>query len=345
VVLAFGGFAAAQENLPPASGTPSAHPTAAPISEAGALHDSHAPQTHGHDAKCGCDEEEGHFFARAEYLLLQPRRRALDFAIVDPNRNGLAEGNVQSVDWDTNSGVRAGGGYRLGDHGWEAGAYYTYFYSSASNTVAAPPGGTLYATLTHPGFVDAVDEATGQSRLKYQLLDVEIGKHIEAGECFKLWLSAGCRLAWIDQTLSASYNGQSAFRSQVLSPVSFDGAGLRVGGEGNWKIARGFGLYAHAHGSLLDGQFRTQLTETNNANAAVISNVSEKFDKMVTNFELGLGLTWKGESLSARIGYEMSNWMGMVDSPDFVHDYTNKLSHRVSDLSLNGLAVRLEYAY
>jgi hypothetical protein len=41
----------------------------------------------------------------------------------------------------------------------------------------------------------------------------------------------------------------------------------------------------------------------------------------------------------------MANWFGMVDSPDFVSDVTNKLSYRTGDLSLEGLRVVLQIDY
>src|SRR5262249_51529843 len=133
----------------------------------------------------------------------------------------------------------------------------------------------------------------------------------------------------------------TANESLVSSPVRFNGAGLRVGAEGQWTLGRGLALYANAHGSLLTGDFRTSLLETANAGAFVITDVTDRFRKVIPVTELGLGLAWHNESLHVRVGYEITNWIGMVDSPDFVHDFTNKLSRRVSDLSLDGLSAQV----
>jgi hypothetical protein len=286
----------------------------------------------------------GAVFVRAEYLLMQPRRRALDFAIVDPNQDGKPEGSIESLTWQSDSGLRVGGGYRLTE-GWELGAYYTYLYSKTNQSLAAPNGGTLYATLTHPGFVDAVDTATANSSFKYNVLDVEIGRRFPVGDSLCVWLGTGGRFAWIDQKLSVVYNGQSAFQDQVTSPIYFDGAGVRVGGEGQWTITHGFGLYSKAYGSLLAGDFRTSLRETNNAGSSVITDVSDRFEKVVPVVEFGIGIAWQNEWVRARLGYEISDWIGLVDSPDFVHDYTNKLSHRTGDVSLDGLTFEVELTF
>jgi hypothetical protein len=284
---------------------------------------------------------KGSFLVKGEYLLLQPRRRAADFAIVDPNQDGVPQGSIESVFWNADSGYRAGVGYRLPDNGWEIGATYTYFRAGNTRALAAPPGGTLYATLTHPGFVDAVDTALGSSALNYNVVDVEAAHCLRVSDTVCLSLSGGGRFAQINQTLEAIYNGQTANQSLVSSPVRFNGAGIRVGGEGQWTLGRGLALYANAHGSLLTGDFRTSLTETANAGAFVITDVSDRFRKVIPVTELGVGVAWHNESLHVRVGYEIANWIGMVDSPDFVHDFTNKLSHRVSDLSLEGLSAEV----
>ncbi len=350
--------AAAQEPVPPPApgvkpAAPAEPPAGAPMPEATPhkgeekhedkdKHEEHHDLFEEHHEHHECECPEGKWVFKAEYLLMQPQRRGLDFAISDPNRDGNPQGVVEHVNWEADSGVRAGGGYRMGEEGWEVGMYYTYFYSATQRFVTAPPGGTLYATLTHPGFVDAVDVATGTSSFKYQLLDLEFGKHIEAGENCSVFLVAGGRYAWIDQALNASYDGQSAFQSRVRDPIGFDGPGIRVGGEGEWKINHHFGLYANAYASLISGRFTTSLNETNNAGASVITDITERFRKIVPVSELGIGVSFHWENWSARLGYQMVDWYGLVDSPDIVHDFSNKLDHRTGDVSLDGLNLRLE---
>ena len=117
------------------------------------------------------DAGSGSFFADAEYLLMQPRRRDLDFVLVSPNGAGTPQGDIGSADWHTESGVRIGTGYLFPGEGWEIGAYYTYFHSHGSLAVSAPAGGALYPTLTYPGLIDQVNSAVGTSSLNYQLVD------------------------------------------------------------------------------------------------------------------------------------------------------------------------------
>lgn len=295
-------------------------------------------------AKESQDCEHGKFFFLADYLLLQPRRRAQDFAIVDVSPDGLPQGSVQSVLWDTNSGFRAGGGYQFPSH-WDAGIYYTYFFTGNERTVFAPPGGNLYATLTHPAITDAVDSAFAQSGLKYQVLDVEFGRRIEEGESFSLWIGGGGRFAWIKQSLLAVYDGQSAYEATVSSPLNFSGAGLRVGAQGDWKLGHGLGFYGRAFGSLLAGNIHSRLIETANDGSSSVVDVSDHYRKVVPVAEIGLGVFWQRENWRALVGYEFINWFNLVDSPDFTSEISNKLNYRTSDLSLDGLRIGLQFDF
>lgn len=133
----------------------------------------------------------GGFFLTGEYLLIKPRRRALDFAISDPIDNGIPDGVIESLDWRTQSGFRAGGGYRLPGENWEIGVYYTYFHSHDRRNLVAPPGGTLYATWTRPGTIEEVTSTLALTSLDYDVFDVEVGRRFQVGDSLAVRLF-GC---------------------------------------------------------------------------------------------------------------------------------------------------------
>jgi hypothetical protein len=284
----------------------------------------------------------GGLFGTAEYLLVKPRRRALDFAIVDPIDNGIPEGPIEALDWKTRSGLRLGAGYQLPGESWDAGLFYTYLHSNDNRALVAPPGGTLYATLARPNLIEQVSSASGATSLDYDVLDVEIGRRLSVGDAFWVRLSGGGRLAWIDQSVNVLYDGLDADRARVRSLISFDGAGLRLGGEGHWTVGAGLSLFGRAHGSLLVGDFRSRLHETDNGGATLISNVSDKFRQLVPVTELGVGIAWQGRHLRVSLGYELVNWFNLVDGPDFVDDVHNgKAARRLSDLSLEAVVFQV----
>jgi hypothetical protein len=283
-----------------------------------------------------------------DYLLLRPRRNALDYAIDSTNTTQTPGGTVQSADWNTESGFRIGTGFRLPGQDWTFGVTYMNISSHDNSAVTAPTGGTLYATLTRGGSFDQVDSAAAFSNLTFNVIDVDLSHRIKCSDSFNVTVFGGGRFAWINQELNATYNGgpDHATNDNVSTPVFFNGAGLTIGGQGEWSVYHGVSLYARARGSLLSGQFRDSVTETTNNNSVVIVNVSEKFDQVVPVAEMGLGLNYCGEHWHVSVGYELQNWFSMVNSLDFP-DASNigKPVRRTSDLSLEGLAVQLGLAF
>jgi hypothetical protein len=301
----------------------------------------------GHEAAHHDEIETGPLsgvFFEGDYLLIKPRRQALDFAILAPNRAVLPGGSVESVDWGTTSGFRAGGGYRMHD-GWAVGVFYTYFHSEDQRVLLAPPGGALLATLTQGGGVDDVGFANAVTNIDFNVIDLEARKQLCVGELFALKLFGGGRFAWIDQQFGVVYNGGTLGPNNpvyVNSPVYFRGAGLTAGGEGTWKFREAWGLYGRARLSLLSGQFTTSLGQSLAAGAVQIVDVREKYNAVIPVGELGAGVSYTGEHWSFAVGYDLANWFNMVNSIDFPDGASlGHINRRHSDLMLEGLSVRL----
>jgi hypothetical protein len=292
-----------------------------------------------------CEGLESGFFATGDLLWFRPRRRAFDFAILDPVDNGIPEGSLQSLDWERDLGARTMIGYRT-ETGWEWSATYTYFHSRDSRFLAAPDAGTLYTTLTHPSMIEESDFALASSSFDYDVVDIGIGRSIQLGDCFGVRLFTGARMAWIDQSFRAAYQGEDANQASVINPILFDGAGLRIGGETHWRLAGNLSLFGSAYGSLLLGDFRTRLRELNNNGGDLIVDVGDKYAQVVPVGELALGVAWHWRRLNAAVGYELSHWFGLSESLTFADDFhLGKAIHRPGDLSLEGLFFRMGFNY
>src|SRR4051794_31482180 len=87
----------ADQKLPPA--LPEAPPVAASVEPPETFH------TEYHPAPAEVPERSlasGLFFD-ADYLLIKPRRNALDFAVVAPNRQEIPSGSIESLQWELRS--------------------------------------------------------------------------------------------------------------------------------------------------------------------------------------------------------------------------------------------------
>jgi hypothetical protein len=242
--------------------------------------------------------------------------------------------------------MRIGLGYQVPKEGWDVMFRYTYFHASNNARTASDGTDVLQPTLTHPGFVQQVNTAEADTSFNYNVYDVEFGKQVY--KCEETWIRvfAGPRFAKIDQAVNANYDGLDANQDQVRSHISFDGGGLRVGGEGVLSLVHGLGIYGKASGSMLVGHMTTTLTETNNAGASTITAVSDRFDKMIPVAEIGMGIQYQHRNFRVMAGYEFVNWFGMIQQLDYADDVTAaKPIRRTGDLSLDGLVIKAQYIW
>jgi hypothetical protein len=297
----------------------------------------------------GHEKEKGHhpgwaLLLEGDFFLMSPRRPGQDFAILGTTPTFGPLGNVQSVKGGYDAGFRVAAGVRLPEDGWEAMFRYTCFNSDSDVVVARPEGQSLFATLSNPLLPIAVNGAQASSLLNLNVFDFEFGKRSEMSEKTTLRWFFGPRYANLDQKFTAAYVGGDVDRDEVRRNTYFDGAGLRAGGEGSWKVLEHWGVYLRGSASLLAGKFRSSLSET--ANTAAVVNVSETDDRIVPVLDLGLGVSYQQGGLRLSVGYEFSNWFGMLDGLDFVDDvHPAKVGRRHGDLGFDGVMFRAEYLY
>src|SRR5262245_16680757 len=181
-------------------------PTLPPIhnGEHGNGHNGHVEQA---------NHEWGGVFGFAEFLILRPRWQNQDYAIIDPRQDLVPLGTTQSLSFDGRAGFRAGLGYQVPDSAWAITFTYTYLRSEAENGLVAPPGGNLFPTFTRPGLLDFVDQARAESRIRYNIFDLDFSRDIWADDCVAFRFLGGVRLASIDYAMNAFYDGIDAIRA------------------------------------------------------------------------------------------------------------------------------------
>lgn len=62
--------------------------------------------------------------------------------------------------------------------------------------------------------------------------------------------------------------------------------------------------------------------------------------------ELAAGVAYQRGNVRLSLGYEVTNWFSLIDSPVFVNDVQQgKFLNNVSDLGVDGFAARVEFNY
>ena len=293
-----------------------------------------------------CSRPYGSFFAGVEYLYLKPYRSNLDFAIVSPNTNPDPEGSIQSDPWHSRSAFRIGAGYGLPNDGPDIGFYYTYLHDDQIGGLVQPAGGLLFATQTHPGTVELVGRATAEATLSYNVFDLEMGRRMMLGDSLALRPFGGLRFAEIDQNFNITYNGGDANQDLVEQPPQVRRRRRAGRAQVDWMLFEHWTVYGRAAGSLMTGDYNATVSEFNNNGATPLTNVNQSFRKITPVAEMAFGVAYQGEHLRLSLGYEITNWFSLVDTPSFVDDVQQgKIQRNISDLGVDGLAARVEFVY
>lgn len=309
---------------------------------------AHGSGGHGEAAHGGghAEHSEPGFYGTAEYLLLRPRRGAFDYALVDPTKDLVPNGTLQSLNYELRSGVRAGLGYRFKDTAWSAGFTYTFLRSSSDDMRTADVNGLIYPTLSRPGLVDNVGYAEASASLEYNVFDVEISRQVHVDERLNLRLYGGVRFATVRQDFDAMYDLRDANFARVATQSNFDGFGPLLGAEASLKTFGGFHLFGKTSAAMLTGTVTNPYRETNNGGLTTFANVDYRTRRVLPVFGSGIGLGWERRGVAIRVGYEMTNWFNLIDQVRFTNDLAEgKLTTRQSDLSMEGLFVQFAVQY
>jgi hypothetical protein len=290
---------------------------------------------------CKSVYEEGGLFVNAEYLLWRPRRGAFDYAIGNTSTGLATTGELLSLNYELQSGVRGTIGYHL-EGAWDVLFTYTHLGSSDGVTTTAGPGQVFFPTLTRPGLTDQATSVVANGSLQYNIYDAMLGKRIMVDERFSGRVFGGLKFADIRQDFNAAYNGLDANLAAVSAKSTFYGIGPSFGLEGQFGGWKGLHVYTQVSGGLIAGKVNNPLIETNNGGQTVYVNLKNDGRRVIPTATLGIGGGWQYHTLTVRFGYELTSWIGLIDQPRFVDDVgQGKLTTRVADLTLEGFIARV----
>lgn len=283
----------------------------------------------------------GKWIAKVDYLNWTVNRQGLDFAVTtDGTAQAVGNGNVRNLDFGQASGVRAGIGY-LFPSGWDLTGNYTYFHNTATAFAAEPVGGNMWATRSHPNVNQEAATAAASGSFNYDVFDLEAGYGMLLTDSIAIRPFGGLRWANIDQNFNVRYDGRDFDDAVVDNTLTMNGFGFRLGMDGYWHLGRGWSLFGRASGSVMYGNFRSRLLETNFAGADTIVNVRDNYSQAVPVLETALGGAWQYEGFQFAAGYELNNWFNLGDRsmfPDNVHE--GAYAPASNSVLLNGFFVR-----
>ena len=293
------------------------------------------------------------FYVFGEALVLRARNTEVAYAVpvnaVIPPIAGppVQVGPVGVVDQGYEFGFRVGGGIVCDDFS-SISAQYTRFESGQSDQIAANAPQVLQSLVHHPLTLSAVTpylQASARHDIEFDLVDIDYRHIFKIGNGYALNWLAGVRYAHLDQDFTSNFTVNGA--SQVNSNVVFDGAGIRVGLEGERVGRRGFLVYGKGHASFVAGEFHSTYVQDD------IFAQNEVFTRwqggrLVSILDLELGLGWYSASGRWRLsgGYLVSGWFNTVKTDDWIDAVRrNNFVDMNDSISFDGFVGRLEYRF
>ena len=232
--------------------------------------------------------------------------------------------------FDYDPGLRLGFGVKT-CYDWDIFLQWTYFNSKHSDSLTDEDGllsEFIYGTFTH---------IYSAWRLKYNMIDLEIGRAFHGARTLAIKPFIGLRGGWLRQKGHNKADG-------VYNPGSlFEVPSTVIGKEKNWLIGprtgvnidyffgnTGLSFYGNLAGALLyaDGDAIVESWNTRIATGVLeqTDRYASKFDDLKATLQVAFGLSWgdfvdeQDVGLRVRAGWEANYWWNQYDQYVFIQD-------------------------
>jgi hypothetical protein len=308
---------------------------------------------------CTTCNESG-FFAYGDLLVLRARQ-SNPVAVLQRVDEFFFPALINSsvVQWNTDhtGGWRAGGGY-LCDNGWLFTCTFTQYKDLVSKQSFTVPdlsleGATFNVIYVGPGQLSGRAEGdigstlTASWNLQLRTVDILVGTVFSPSDSLDLTISAGARLAWLDQDYRTT-----VFRADFSSDnehlkLDLRGAGPHIQTEARVYLAPWFALYGRGGTTLLLANRKDDSTLVSadfEFGVNAISRVTYEREEITPVVELAFGgeLNCLGGRLLVNVGYEMMYWWELATS---FSELPGGREPNHSDISLDGGYLRVTWLF
>ncbi len=299
---------------------------------------------------CGSDWQ---FFG--EYLYMRPRNAEVPYGVVfngppdTPTAVPIQVGRPGVADIKYDGSWRAGVSHSI-DECNAVVLTYSHFQGDDQDNIATDAF-QIRSMVSHPSTLTAdpasaflIAESTYS--MKYDLADVDIRWTFD-DECdTKLSLVGGLRYASLVQDFEALFTS-SIGQQLVTSQIHFEGAGPRIGAEGEHRGSSGMLVYGKAMASFIAGQFRGAYNQSDNFTANIV-DTGFNAPRIVTILDAELGIGWSTPNDRVRLttGYMLSGWFNVLKTSDFIKSVQqNDFTGMNGTITFDGFVSRVEIRF
>ena len=298
------------------------------------------------------------FFIEGDFLYWKPEVNELEYALsINPVTSEAIEQHEIRYDWEP--GFQVAIGY-LFSNNWDLLARYTNLCANKTEMVSSRPNQDLFSSFTHRSPVNSnervISSATSNTKLYYNVLDIEGIRHIFSANRLELLAFLGIRGAWVTQNWEANYSPVQYGIRFMQNKWKVQGGGFRFGIDANLELGRGFTFFGTGAltGLLADHETRFRTIAIDRVDPRTIFDSDIRFSraKVFPVLEASMGIGWGtyfregilnhrkdlwGLHIGAR--YEFIQWWSLNDiqRPDEISGFEDATP---GNLGFHGLTLR-----
>lgn len=264
-------------------------------------------------------------------------------------------------DWE--AGFRFGLGGNLPYDKWDLVAYYTYYYNNtySERSMQTRDFGVGFYGNYLVGNEYQIPKIKGHYRLHYNVLDVELGRHMFLSRRLSFRPFVGVSSVWLRRLFSVYYGKSTVIDQPIVdSPGEFkekstsQGVGPKVGLGAKWWLSSQWKLFGNLAAALLFGRTHSQSSvyqyQQDPADPLLIpywtktAGFSDSDSAMMPWLQIQTGIDWgkcfsNWFNFSISAAWEANFWW---DLPLLNNYNARAFNYARSSLSLNGLTLRFK---
>jgi hypothetical protein len=261
-------------------------------------------------------------------------------------------GEIASLGQDFNPGFRVGGSVACGPCSGVS-VSFTHFESDSASSLDAPDifggGGAVGSFVHHPGtaLTASAGPVDATYAVDFQLADAMCRTMWKNCATHTLAWSIGAQLAHLDQDFlqSGNFGGGLGGDIDTQSNIDFDGAGIKIGVDGERRGKHGLGAYGKLSLAAMTGRFSGRYSMYNQSTDQYLAEANWKDDRVIgqVEYEAGVSCTSKCGHWRTTAGYMFSYWTNTVTTSEYIDAVkADNYSDVSGTLGFNGLVGRVE---
>ena len=257
----------------------------------------------------------------------------------------LVKGDVHDVDFGVEPGFKILLGWDLPHDGWDLLGQFTWLHADADDSTTRSNTTALFNPQNDP-----LIEAKADWKLKFNVIDLELGRNFFVSKYLKMRPFAGFKGTWQSEDYTVNYITNNIIRNDAKTEIDQDywGFGLRGGCNTAWHFTNSWSIFGNFAISALWSGFDVDRKDADNflGIESVDVDTENNFHTILPVLELILGLryeTWfyyEEYHIAIDAGWEQQVWWGHNR-----YVVINQPQQNGGDLTFSGLtfAVRFDF--